>query len=95
MNHIVRQAKLFDNTLEKNFATCLALNSLAPKVHALKIVYFVRQSTQVKMALQPLAQEGNPVAKSIDQDPNLFAAMGNSSSNSGGACVLSLACWQT
>ena len=44
------------------------------------------------MALQPLAQEGNPVMKSIDQDPNLLSAMGNGSSNPGGACVLSLAC---
>ena len=44
------------------------------------------------MALQPLAQEGKPVMKSIDQEPNLLAAMGNGSSNPGGACVLSLAC---
>ena len=29
--------------------------------------------------------------KSIDQDPNLLAAMGNGSSNPVGACVLSLA----
>ena len=43
------------------------------------------------MALQPLAQEGNPVMKSIDQDPNLLSVMGNGSSNPGGACVLSLA----
>ena len=44
------------------------------------------------MALQPFAQDGNPVMKSIDQDPNLLSAMGNGSSNPGGACVLSLAC---
>ena len=29
------------------------------------------------MALQPFAQDGNPVMKSIDQDPNLRSAMGN------------------
>ena len=44
------------------------------------------------MALQPLAQDGNPVMKSIDQNPNCLSAMGNGSSNPGGACVLSLAC---
>ena len=43
------------------------------------------------MALQPLAQEGKPVIKSIDQDPNLLSTMGNGSSNPGGACALSLA----
>ena len=43
------------------------------------------------MALQPLAQEGNPVMKSIEQDPNLLSAMSNGSSNPGDACVLSLA----
>ena len=43
------------------------------------------------MALQPLAQDGNPVTKSIDQDPNRLSAMGNGSSKLGGACVLSLA----
>ena len=58
----------------------LALNFPGPKVHAVKTVYFVRQSTQVKIALQPFAQEGNPVVKSIDQDPNLLSAMGNDSS---------------
>ena len=94
MNHIVKQAKLSDNTLE-NYATCLALNSPAPRVHAVKTVYFVKWSTQVKMALQPLAQDGNPVIKLIDQDANLLSAMGNGSSKPGGACVLSLAHWQT
>ena len=44
------------------------------------------------MALQPLAQDGNPVMKSIDQDPNFLSAMGNGSSKPGGACKLSLAC---
>ena len=43
------------------------------------------------MALQPLAQDGKPVIKSIDQDPNLLSAMGKGSSKPGGACVLSLA----
>ena len=43
------------------------------------------------MAIQPLAQDGNPVMKSIDQDPNLLSEMGNGSNNPGGACVLSLA----
>ena len=43
------------------------------------------------MALQTFAQEGNPVIKSIDQDPNLMAAMGRGSSKPGGAYVLSLA----
>ena len=90
MDHIVRQAKLSDNTLENNCATYLALNAPAPKVHAAKTVYFVKQSTQVKMALQPFAQAGNPVIKSIDQDPNLLAAMGKGSSKPGGVCVLSL-----
>ena len=44
------------------------------------------------MALQPFAQDGNPVMKSIDQDLNLLSAMGSGSSNLGGACVLSLVC---
>ena len=65
---------------------------LPPKVYAVKTVYFVKRSTQVKMALQPFAQDGNLVMKSIGQDPNLLSAMGNGSSNPGGACVLSLAC---
>ena len=43
------------------------------------------------MALQLFAEDGKPVTKSIDQDPNLLAAMGNGSRNSGGACVLSIA----
>ena len=72
--------------------TYLALNSPAPKVHGVKTVYFVKKSTQVKMALQPFAQRGNPVMKSIDQDPNLLSVMGRGSSNPGGAYVLSLAC---
>ena len=40
------------------------------------------------MALQPFAQEGSPVIKSIDQDPNLLSAMGRGSSKPGGAYVL-------
>ena len=44
------------------------------------------------MALQPFAQAGSPVMKSIDQDPNLRSAIGKGSSKPGGACVLSLAC---
>ena len=92
MNYIARQAKLSENTLEKQLCTaCLALNSPDPKVHAVKTLYFVKQSTQVKMALQPLAQDGYPVMKSIDQYSNLLSAMGNGSSYPGGACVLSLA----
>ena len=43
------------------------------------------------MALQPCAQRGNPVMKSIDQDPNLLLTMAMGSSNPGGAYVLSLA----
>ena len=43
------------------------------------------------MALQPFEQGGNPVMKSIDQDPNLLLAMGNGASKLGGTCVLSLA----
>ena len=85
------QAKLSDNTLEKQLCNLFSTNSPAPKVQAVKTVYFDKQSTQVKMALQPLAQEANPVMKSIDQDPNLLVAIGNGSSNPGGACVLSLA----
>ena len=54
-------------------------------------VYFVKQSTQVQVALQSFAQDGNPVMKSIDQDPNLISAMCKGSSNPWGACVLSLA----
>ena len=69
----------------------MALNS-PPKVHVVNTMYFVKRSTQVKMALQPLAQNGKPVMKSIDQDPNLLSAMGSGSSNPGGAYVLSLAC---
>ena len=37
------------------------------------------------MALQPFAPKGNPVMKSIDQDPNLLSAMGSGFSNPGGA----------
>ena len=37
------------------------------------------------MALQPFAQKGNPVIKSIDQDLNLLSAMDKSSSYPGGA----------
>ena len=43
------------------------------------------------MALQPFAQDGNPVLKSIDQDPNLRLAMGNGSSKPGGVYMLYLA----
>ena len=67
------------------------LNSPAPKVNGVKTIYLVKQSAQVKMALQPFSQAVIPVMKSIDQDPNLRSAMGNGSSKSGGACVLSLA----
>ena len=45
----------------------------------------------VNMALQPFAQEGSPVIKSIDQDPNPKSAMGRGSSKPGGAYMLSLA----
>ena len=96
MDHIVKQAKLSENTIKKNnCATYLALNAPAPKVHTVKTVYFVKWSTKVKMALQLLAQEGGPMIKSKYQDPNLLSAMGKGSSKSGGAYVLSLACWQT
>ena len=47
------------------------------------------------MALQPFEQEGNPVIKSIDQDPNLLSAMGKGSSKPRGAYVLYLAHLQT
>ena len=43
------------------------------------------------MVLQPFAQDGSPVIKPIEQDPNLLSAMGNDSSKPGGACMLSLA----
>ena len=43
------------------------------------------------MALQPFAQDGNPMMKAIDQDPKVRSAMGNGSSNPRGPCVLSLA----
>ena len=96
MDHIVRQAKLSDNNLEKTIVQPVwHSNSPAPKVHAVKTVYFVKWSTQVKIALQPFAQEGNPVMKSIDQEPNLLTAMGNGSRNPGDACVLSLVHWHT
>ena len=70
----------------------MALNSPAPKVHAVKTVYLVKQSTQVKMALQPFAHKGSPVIKSIDYNPNLLSAIGNGSSKPGFAYVLSFAC---
>ena len=47
------------------------------------------------MALQPFAQEGSPVIKSIDQDPNLLLAMVKGPSKPGGAYVMSLACLKT
>ena len=43
------------------------------------------------MALQTFAQEGSPVIKSIDQDPNFLSAIGRGFSKPGGAYVLSLA----
>ena len=49
MDHIVRQAKLSNNTWKNNCATCLELNSSAPKVNAVKTVYFVKRLTQVKI----------------------------------------------
>ena len=66
------------------------LNSPTPTVYAVKTVHFVKQSKQVKIALQPFAQIGNPVIKSIDQDSNLCLAMGKGSSKSGGAYALSI-----
>ena len=42
------------------------------------------------MALQPFAQEGNPVIKSIDQDPNLLSVMVKGSRKPGSAYVISL-----
>ena len=57
-------------------ATYLALNSPTPKVHAVKTDYLVKQSTQVKIALQPFAHKGSPVVKSIDHDPNLLSSNG-------------------
>ena len=44
------------------------------------------------MELQPFAHGGNPIIKSMDQDPNLRSAMGKGSGNPGGAYMLSLAC---
>ena len=92
MDHIVRQAKLSNNTLQNICATYLLLNSPAPKVHAVKTMYLVKQSIQLKIALQPFAHKGSPVIKSIDHDPNLLSAMDKGSSKPGGAFVLSLAC---
>ena len=73
-------------------ATYLALNSPAPKVHAVKTVYLVKQSTQVKMALQPFAHKGSPVIKSIYYDLSLLSAIGNGSSKSRVAYMLLFAC---
>ena len=42
MYHIVRKAKMSENTQKNNCTTYLALKSHAPKVHAVKIVYFVK-----------------------------------------------------
>ena len=43
MDHIVRQAKLSDNTLEKHLCdTYLALNSPTPEIDAVKTVYLVK-----------------------------------------------------
>ena len=92
MDHIVRQAKVSENTLEKQFCNLFSAQLLAPKAHAVKTVYFVKRSTQVKMSLQPSAKEGILVIKSIDQDPNLLAAIGKGSSKPEVAYVLSLAC---
>ena len=44
------------------------------------------------MALQALAEDGSPVMKSIDQDPNLLSVIGNGSNKPGGVCLLPLAC---
>ena len=55
MDHIVRQAKLSDNTLEKELCNLSVTQIPAPKVHAAKTVYFVKWSMQEKMALQPFA----------------------------------------
>ena len=43
IDHIVRQAKLSENTLEKVCAAYLVLISPTPKVHAVKTVYLVKQ----------------------------------------------------
>ena len=51
MDHIVRQAKLSDNTLEKELCNLFSAQLSTPKIHAVKTMYFVKQSTQVKMAL--------------------------------------------
>ena len=42
------------------------------------------------MALQPFVQEGNPVIKFIDQDPNPWSAISKGSSKPGGTYMLSL-----
>ena len=76
---------------KNNRATYLALNSPNPKVYAVKTEYFVKQSTQVKMVLQPFSHRGSPVTKSIEQDPNRVSAMGKGSTKPGGAYMLSLA----
>ena len=69
--HIVGQAKLSDNTLEKQLCNLFSAQLPTPKVHVVKTAYSVKWSTQVKMALQPFAQEGSPVIESIEQDLNL------------------------
>ena len=69
-------------------ATYLVLNFPTPKVYAVKIAYLAKQSTQVKMALQPFANKGIPVRKSIDHNIYLLSAMGNDSSKPGGVYVL-------
>ena len=69
----------------------MALNSPDPNVYAVKTVYLVKQSTQVKIALQPFAHLGSLVIKSIDHDPNHLLAIGKGSSKPGGAYVLSFA----
>ena len=42
IDHIVRQAKLSDNTLEKQLCNLFGTQLPAPKVHAVKTVYFVK-----------------------------------------------------
>ena len=78
-------------TLKNRCATYLVLNSPASKVHSVKTVYFIKELIQMKMVLKLFAQEGSPVIKSMDQDPNLISAMFKGSSKSGGAYVVSLA----
>jgi len=77
-------------TLWKNkLATYMAVSSSSPMKHGINFLYFDKWSTHMNMALK-LCARGRSVMKSILQDWNLAAGMGNGWCNPAGTVVWSL-----